>query len=279
MLNELYIVIVVYGINYEETKTFKSLISSIESLDYKLNLLVYDNSPKAIKQNTRFNNLNLNYISDVKNSGLSVAYNIAAQMANQIGKKWLLILDQDSILPLNYFSLLSSAIQSTAGEAIIAPMLKQGNMILSPCIFKHMKGSNFRHLEPGKVSFKNVSIFNSGMVINLHAFFIVNGYSEEIPLDFSDHYFIDKIKKKYSYFLLTSIVIKHELSTHSDISKDKVLSRFIQYSQGARVYSQKNNGSYLVRLWTFLRALKLSLKYSDVIFLTAFWENFFKKHD
>ncbi len=273
MLDSLFVVIVIYGIELDQSSTYLSLLQSSIEIGKPIDLMIYDNSKKITTNVYSPLNFNINYISDPSNPGLSKPYNLAAENANKLDKKWLLILDQDSILPKDYFTLLNNTISENPTEVLIAPILKQRDMILSPCKFKYMKGSNFPILKPGIYSFKDISIFNSGLVINLKAFNKVGGYDEDIPLDFSDHYFIAKLKTNYKQFLIAPIIIEHELSSHTSKEKLKIAARYQQYCIGVNAYMKKVKGSGLLRFWTLLRGVKLTYQFRDFRFLTIFLKN------
>lgn len=273
MVNKLFAVIVLYGIKLENSPTFSSLVELASTTVDPINLMVYDNSPVLQSFTKNFPNLKMVYVSDNSNPGISKAYNIAAQYALEHKKEWILLLDQDSTLPVNFFELIKRSIDENQSQVLFAPILQQNGMILSPCKFHFMKGRNFRSLERGLMPLKNVSIFNSGMVVNLGAFFEVGGYNEKIKLDFSDHCFIHRIKQRYSHFVVTSVVIEHELSSHTS-DKDKITRRFVQYCEGVKSYSDNIGNSVFLFLWTFLRALKLSIRFKDVTFLRVFWQKY-----
>jgi rhamnosyltransferase len=266
MVNKLLAVIVLYGIRLENSLTFQSINEASKKSNIKLDLIVYDNSPieNTIFNNT--NNINIIYKSDYYNSGISKAYNFAAEYATLNDKNWLLFLDQDSKLPSIFFDIVKDSFLKFPQEQLFVPVLKNDKKILSPCKFKYMKGSAFKSIDYGLISVKDKSIFNSGILVSLLTFNSIGGYDERIPLDFSDHAFFHRYKKIYSKIVVMPINIVHELSSFSK-DKEIILRRFKQYCFGVKAYSSIESGGSFLFFWTSLRAIKLSLQYKSFDFV------------
>ncbi|KFF05221.1 glycosyltransferase family protein [Flavobacterium reichenbachii] len=271
MTNKILVVIVLYGINLEDSLTYQTLNLSVTESDSIVDLFVYDNSATCNKINVQNNKFNIIYKSDTTNSGISKAYNKAADYASECQKDWLLFLDQDSNIPKNLFSVFNEFKDKFSNEKLFVPVLKQNNIILSPCKFKFMKGSSFSSVLPGILSLENVSVFNSGIFIDLNAFRKVGGYDENVPLDFSDHSFIFRYKKWFSNIVVIPIVIEHELSSKSS-DQTIILRRFIQYCKGVRAFSSIEGGKGLLFFWTALRAVKLSFQFKNFQYIKILFD-------
>ncbi len=268
-MDKILAVIVLYKQDLESSLTFTSLVESLEAFKERLDIIVYDNSPAATVLTRSTPNCRLTYVHNPTNPGLSKAYNESADFGRKNGKNWLLLLDQDSSLPKNFFDILLKNIDEYKTDAVIAPILQQNSVILSPCNFKFMKGSVLKKVNAGPLSLKNISLLNSGMCVNLNAFEEVKGYNESVKLDFSDHAFINRIKKKYHRIVVTQAIIEHQLSSNSD-KQNVVYSRFKQYCAGIKAYIHSEEKNYLLLFWTGLRALKLFVIYRDIKFLRTF---------
>ena len=92
------IVIVVYNIHPEHSRTFSSLLNVLSDIEINnLAIIVYDNSPERHDLNLDSNaNLSITYKHDERNPGIAAAYNYALQEANKNGSEWLLLLDHDT---------------------------------------------------------------------------------------------------------------------------------------------------------------------------------------
>ena len=269
MINEIVAVIVLYKTKLEDSITFKSLINLKRNDDQLLNLFVYNNSPEFEQAPImQLAGVAIRYEKDFHNSGLSLAYNKAAEYADSIKKSWLLLLDQDSELPEDFFYQINKSVAEFSDQSFFAPVLKHEDTILSPCSFKNMKGSALKSIDLGINSLKDKSIFNSGILVKLSFFNAIGGYNENISLDFSDHAFVHRVKKNTNDFVVMPIFINHEFSTFSN-DQNVIYRRFQQYVKGIKAYYKYEEKSLYLILWTFLRAVKLTLKYKSFKFIIA----------
>lgn len=267
-MNKVLAILVLYQCKLEESKTFNTLADSLFSYNTELDMLVYDNSPIAQYDGVNFSNKNINihYISDPTNPGVSKAYNIGATYARQNGKQWLLLLDQDTSFPLGAVEKYRQHIHRS--KQLGAPVLQSGNSYISPCFFMWGKGRALKKYTVGVNSIGNISLLNSGLMIPLSLFDTVGGYNERISLDFSDHCFIERIKRITSSYYVLDVVCKHGLSA-IEKDKGKVLKRFEFYLKGGREYAQEQH-SWGTKWVLFLRMIKLSLRYKTLDFLNKY---------
>lgn len=273
-MDEVLAVLVLYKCTLLDSETFRSLNASLEIENKHLTMLVYDNSPIGLYDKPDFciGNIKVHYISDPSNPGVSKAYNVGADYAYSKDKKWILLLDQDTTFPENTVYSYIDHIRNQ--ELIGVPILLSGSSCISPCKYRYGKGYIWRQYKLGIVDFKSKSLLNSGMLIPLSLFFEVGGYNEKIKLDFSDHYFVDCVKKKYVYFNVLNIVCNHELSV-SDKDGEKNILRFESYLKGAYEY-RKNINSIPFYLIILLRTLKLTLRYKTLSYCWMCYQYFVK---
>lgn len=269
-MNEVLAVLVLYKCKLEDSETFNSLAASLNRAGKSLDILVYDNSPVKHYSQSKFciDNFYVYYISDTSNPGVSKAYNIGAALAKEKNKKWLLLLDQDTVFPLDAIKKYND--HQLKESVICAPILKSEYGVISPCRYKWGHGKALKHYVPGMNNFSNKSLLNSGLLVPLELFNAIGGYDERIPLDFSDHDFVERAIKITSVFFLSEIVCKHSLSA-VDIDKNRVLFRFRSYLKGAKVCCMKGK-SWGFRISVMLRTLKLSVKYKSFDFLKMYWD-------
>lgn len=274
-MNDFLGVLVLYKISLQESSSFQSLLNSLKFCNFELTLFVYDNSPVDKKHPSFFkiDNISIYYKSDVHNSGLSVAYNSSSQLATKLGKRYLILLDQDSYFPIDYCRILLDSIVQFKKEKLFVPLLMENGLLLSPCRLWFLKGFVWHNRRTGVVKIKGLSVFNSGMCIDISAYKEIGGYSELIPLDFSDHYFISQYKKKYATFVVLPVKVTHSLSSFSP-DKQSQLNRFRSYCLGTRYYSRFHKGYMLLLFWNFLRAIKLSVIFRDFSFMRILLNNY-----
>lgn len=270
LLKDIFAVLVLYKCTIEESETFQSLNISLTNINATLDILVYDNSPGASYCNKKFDKgrMKVTYINDTSNSGVSKAYNVGAEIAGGLKKKWLLILDQDTIFPLEAIKKYQE--QTASNCPVHAPVLSTGNGYLSPCKYTFGRGRAINSYQVGVNSFRNRSLLNSGLMISLALYNEIGGYNESIPLDFSDHYFVNEIKKRYKYFNVLDVVCKHALSS-AETDLNKILIRFKYYLIGAREYIRCNR-SFPVLVVSFARTMKLTIRFKTSTFLKYYLE-------
>ena len=137
--NKLLIIIVTYKEPYNESKSFSSLLKSVDEKYFpNLNFFIYDNSPTSYVNSESildcvYKKINITYIHDPSNAGLGVAYNKGASIAEENKKKWLLILDQDTDFPKDIIKEYFKAVISNSDVDVFAPTLFTDNMkLISP---------------------------------------------------------------------------------------------------------------------------------------------------
>lgn len=277
-LNSLLIIIVTYKQEYDQCATFRSLVENLcDKYKSDVFLYIYDNSPSKYENDSLHSNkidrkINVIYNHDAQNSGLGVAYNSGAILAEDTGKKWLLLLDQDTnfsggILE-NYFE----AVISNKQIDIFAPTLfSKNNRLISPSKYFLKRGFALSYVPTGITSLKSITPINSGLLISLKLFNQVGGYDEKIKLDFSDHVFMDKIRKIRNSFYVIPCNSIHNLSSINLGALDNELVRFRFFCEGARNASKNISDSFVYLLINFLRAIKLSIHFKNFIFFIVLY--------
>lgn len=283
-LDSLLIIIVTYKEPYTNCKSFCSLLESIDQKYFPyLHFFIYDNSPvsfvnSASKLDTDYQNISVIYNHDSSNAGLGIAYNRGATFAKKKNKKWLLILDQDTDFPEGVIQLYYEAILSNSNIDIFAPTLFAKDMkLISPSKYLFKRGFPLAFIPNGITSLKNITPINSGILISLALFNLVGGYNERIRLDFSDHAFMDRVRKKRKFFFVINCYIVHNLSSYNLNTLDKEIARFKFFCEGAKVAGEETQNELNYFIITMLRAIKLSLMFKDFSFILFLYKNWFLK--
>lgn len=264
------VVLVVFNQAWEQTLAGNSL----NSLSGDFGLLVCDNSPYP--QSDFIPNLEqFKYVHQSDNPGVSKSYNLGAVFAKDWGCTHILLLDQDTKLPQNWFEVIMDAIVKFPNEAVFAPVVQVGNEIISPA--KNRFGRTWVHIDPldDVILFQNYTPINSGLCIKLDVFNLAGGYNELARLDFSDFIFIEHLKNAgINMFRLLSLNFFHSLSGMEYQTKASALNRFKYFCEGAKIHAI-TSGSFFSRIfWTFVRANLLMFRYKELRFLKVFYQNF-----
>ena len=163
LTDTLLIILVVYKRRLEECEAFQSILKMHKS-GQLLNLFVYDNSPEP-QRIFNYQGLSIIYKHDSQNSGLSKAYNIGAVQAKNDKLDWILLLDQDTILPANILSKYHFAIHERPNIRLFVPILMLDNKkIFSPCIYRYKRGFHPKEVKKGVDQLDRLAPVNSGMM-------------------------------------------------------------------------------------------------------------------
>lgn len=182
-------VVVRYKTNLSDSETVQSLARTFGVHPHLLEdiaVLVWDNSPAAAE------NLALpfpiTYGHSPENLGVSGAYNRAMAIAEAADCPWLLLLDQDTTLPVEFLPRmleLSRQLDPRREIAAIAPFLVNGDRTISPgqltFNWVNLIQPPFEGVHPGRMY-----AANSGTVIRVSALREIGGFNESFWLDLSD---------------------------------------------------------------------------------------------
>lgn len=271
-------IVVLYRCNIEDSKTISSLIESFSfspEVFENFKLIIYDNG--GIDQNVLTKlPFSSEYVRSPKNKGLAVAYNYALHQGLRDGSNWLLLLDQDSWLQIDFIKNLNIKINEVYDNPevkAIVPKMYYDNHFFSPSKVKY--GGIHRPIDMKHQGIYHNEIFaiGSGSLLKIDFFGSIGGFEEFFWLDCLDRWIYYKIHTLGGKVLVTNSVIEHELSImeYSKFMNEKRFFNIILYeSCFMRFYkSYGENLIYMVRL--LKRSVSLFMKkdtrkYSTMIF-------------
>lgn len=237
---------------------------SIDELEYLddfqgIDVLIYDNSPQAQVAPKQFL-----YYHDSGNSGVSAAYNYGIKLAKKQSADYLLILDHDTNFSKNNLTAYLDSAAKFGDNYIYTPIVKNGERIYSP----YLEGKNRNYPQQlddftfeAVYSLQNKSLINSGLMIPINLFNKLGLFNQEIKLDFSDTYYIEKYKKNYKNAILVNVFLEHRLSGDEGKNKDREFGRFKYYCNGAREFRKSAEDKLRVDRLVIFRMLRLITKY------------------
>ncbi|MCX9026379.1 MAG: glycosyltransferase [Candidatus Methanoperedens sp.] len=268
---------VLYETRLEHCESFLSLSKNLKNSGSKMDIIVYDNSPKPVyEKEARFENWIIHYIHDRSNPGVSKAYNEGFKIGKELNKKWLLLLDQDTTFPQDALAKYFDAMNSYKNSVLFAPVLMLNDKIYSPSGYYLKRGFHLKSINAGFNSIKNRTLLNSGMCISLAAFEKIGGFNEKIKLYFSDYNFIDKYRRHFVSFIVVDTICEHKMFTIENKNAESLLNRFMYYCEGARNSSENYTDFSLYFSFAFLRAIKLSITFKTFGFIKIFYIHFLK---
>lgn len=265
-MNSFLIVLVLYKQKLYETASYQSLMAA-RPVSGVIKLLVYDNSPEPQSIVLTGDDWFLEYVHDPANPGVGKAYNVAGAMARNEGYRWLLLMDQDSILPPHLFDAYSASMKSFPHALVFGPRFFDQRGLLSPFRRGRTSGKRLDKIDPGLYSLNDLALINSGMLINVTAFHLANGYDERLPLDFSDIHFLRRLSMISTDLVVVDLAGKQMHSDQHRTGYQEALQRFSYYLKAARVMGDLESAQFSYRLRTLGRAIKLTMRYRSLRFL------------
>ncbi len=265
-LEELMVVLVIYKMEINESPAFKSLTTSLQSINQKTAIFIYDNSPNA-QTHTHNRNWMITYRNDVSNPGVSKAYNEGFKCTKDQGKKWMLLADHDTVFERDFFLKCKVVVEENEAEKVFVPVMIDSKGIVSPFHFKWGRGVRLKNINGGKYLLTEKKFINSGLLISCELFELSGGFDEQFKLDFSDLAFIERLKSATKTFVLIDSRCAHSLFASKRTTLQESLERFNVYCQSANLFV-KRTGDFWVTIWKYIRAVAFFCRYFDWRFIT-----------
>ncbi|WHX99996.1 glycosyltransferase [Neobacillus sp. DY30] len=270
---KLTMVVVLYKLKPEESKTFQTLsriINSNFNSCHDIELILYDNSPeKHDFSSPRHEGIHITYKHDYRNLGIATAYNHAWSMAKANNSQWLLLLDHDTELTQEYFNSILNISNVPEEVAAVVPKINSENTMISPVYSNSLRPLKEERPSPG-IQDRPVMAINSGALISVNFLNEINGFNEDFSLDYLDHWLFFKIYEKQKKVLLIDVTLEHELSV---LDYTRVSLQRYQSILDSEVNFYQNFKKDLVskyRMQLAKRFLKqvLTVKNKEIAFLT-----------
>lgn len=207
-------ILVLYRRSLDESVAWRSLTGSGMAPgagDVRFQAIICDNSPEPapIPPLPAF----ASFISDPQNRGLAHAYNFALARAAAEHYDWLLTLDQDTALPVDFLDrMLRHARAASPTIAAIVPQLSEGNILLSPRIVRFARTAAIHRGYVG-VADGEVHAFNSAALWRVKALKDIGGFCEDFWLDHLDIWTHHQLHRAgYRVFIAGDLQLQHSLS-------------------------------------------------------------------
>jgi glycosyltransferase involved in cell wall biosynthesis len=180
-------VIVFYKCSFEESASLQSLLKSLGQCFIKVDILIVDNSPTP--QSILELPVGVNYLACPENLGLANAYNRGIELAEKLGCKWLLTLDQDTALPQTFLQQLYDVLGEVGGDpsvGAIVPQIVANGSNVSPHYFLYGGLARYFPLGYKGLPLERTYAFNSASLVRVDAARRVGGYNPYFWMDCSD---------------------------------------------------------------------------------------------
>lgn len=244
------VTVVLYRCSVTQSPTCVSLQTQEAYSGDPISILIYDNSPVGNPEELL---PDWTYVSDSTNKGLATAYNYALSRAKLSGAQWLLLLDQDSILPRNFLANLQSEIalcHDNPKIAAIVPLVFSGHRQVSP--MRPMLGLDRSYRSTRSTSFAWLAAINSAAAIRVSFIESIGGFSEVFWLDYLDHWLFRKIYDTAHAVYVSDIRIDHNLSV-ANFNQGLEVSRYENVLKAEAAFTNQ----YLPIYWRWVLAVRL----------------------
>ena len=206
------------------------------------------------------------------------AYNHGIEVAKKEKIDWLLLLDQDTIIPSNYLESFLNVNFPTLDDNVVCAVPKVlplvGSKIISPIkIYWGVFFRSFKTLTPGILKMKITGI-NSGTFLSVKFIDELGGFDSRFPLDMLDHWYFSEISRCKQKVLLLDLTINHNLSVNS-FESEVSLKRYESILSAEKIFSQSNILSYLVFKLRLIKRLFEQISYTEKRFFYMTLKNLF----
>ena len=216
VITRLLAVIVIYRMQPLASSTLQTLFASVKNTspdNLDLKILVWDNTPGG--QDIGELPSGILYESAPHNPGLAQAYNQALEQAEAEGYEWLLTLDQDSCLPVDFLAKIADFARKLGPDKTIGAIVPQviaDGRIVSP--FRFVFGVP-RWFGSGFVGTSKRAAYaaNSGSTLRVCALREMGGYDPMFPLDLSDTNLFHRLHDSgKSVFIAGDVLVHHDFA-------------------------------------------------------------------
>jgi GT2 family glycosyltransferase len=225
-------VVVLYKQDVAQVGSWPTLLdwlSQVKSTGFKLErVLIYDNSPEPISPEKLAFIAGCSYWHDGNNGGTGAAFERAATVANELGINWLLLLDQDTVLPSGLLEAAagSCSMESADPPGALVPWVSHDGKIVSPV---RITPTGFiRPLAPGamKGGADVISAVASGSILHVSTLRAILPMPELLWLDFVDHWIYWRMALLGRRIVVVEAVLQHRLSveTPAMLSRNRMFS-------------------------------------------------------
>jgi GT2 family glycosyltransferase len=213
-------IVVLYKCLPEDSPTLSSLADNYKAIAAhasEFEVIIYDNTPTPPDNSADSFSFpfTFQYVADTQNQGLAVAYNYALETAINRSAGWLLLLDQDSVLPPLFIQQLQQDIEKINHQneiAAIAPKMYFKKTLFSPS--RVFYGGIHRPLHAGISGECSDEICAVGSATALKVSFLqeINGFNPIFWLDCLDRWLYLMIYKKGYRVFVSDSRLEHNLS-------------------------------------------------------------------
>lgn len=209
-------VLVVYQKKIEATGSWAELSNLLnkrsDDLFFLKHILIYDNTKEPHAASVP--SAQITYQHDPSNGGTAAAYTTAAKLASSLDIEWLLLLDQDTIIPTNFLKSASLKLKEThcLDAAALVPYVRHCDSIISPAKITKFGSINPLKRQEKTNSAETLTAISSGTLIRSNVLLRMLPFPNELWLDYVDHWIFLQMKRGSHTVVVFDADIEHDLS-------------------------------------------------------------------
>lgn len=255
------IVIVLYQCSLDESITFRTLNKQLGKTTIDYELVLYNNDV-----NQKIEAAGCLIVNSEENKKLEGAYNFALERALETGKSWILLLDQDTEIPDNYFNELEKLFSDNYSPDLVAvvPKLISEGEIISPVQVTHLM--RFEHgINSNGFTNKRINALNSLSLLNVEFIKSIGGFSKDFPFDLHDHWCYNKIYKNKKKVYILDIATEHS-SSFNNFEKNVSVTRYKEFLSTEDRFIRSEIGLpvyFFYKIKLLLRSIKQLINYKN----------------
>lgn len=225
----IYALIVIYNKSINDSITYNTIKKYLD----RINLIIFDNSTKDFDNESFCKNKHIKYYTFKKNIGLSKAYNYVIDKIIKNENNYIIILDDDTNLKIEYMDEIFQKINEKDYDVFL-PIVMSNKKIISPsntqfdCRVKQIKNLD-------EININKITAINSGMIVKTSVYNHIL-YNEDMFLDYVDHDFMSKIRKKGMKIKILNSKILQNFSRDEVKSKEQYNFRYKIYKKDFKIY-------------------------------------------
>ncbi len=263
-------VVVRYKTPLPESETVQGLCAALGAdpeLASAVRVLIWDNSPEPLASPAL--PIPFAYRHTGENLGVSGAYNRAMEMADSLGCRWMLTLDQDTILTAGYLRrmlALSGEVGPDPSICAVVPFVRSHGELVSPRRLGRLNRVFQIAREHSGPLEANAYAINSASLLRVEHLRAIGGYSEEFWLDLSDVYVFQRLHERGKrIFVAGDLELEHSIAG-MNFEQDMVPERYRVFLAAENLYLYLYRSRFENAFQTFRllpRAIRQYLGYRD----------------
>lgn len=203
-------VLVLYGRTAYEAASWRALNAMMgqESALVLKHCVIHDNSQESVQDTAANLPEGFELRLSRRNVGTAGAYVEAINVAKAYECEWLLLLDQDTLLPPDY---MTRAAASMGRADVLVPRVWHGNQLISPGVLTKIGSIRPTPILP-KHGMGHATAISSGILVRLAAIEESLPFPEDLWLDYVDHWMFLSFERNGFKIGEIAVDLKHNLS-------------------------------------------------------------------